>query len=256
MTANQINYAKQQEEKRHNLVTEDQKLRDLAIGERNAVANELQASVARSKQLEEARHNAAQEVLSRYQTDMNVGEISRHNIVAEQQNALGIQNLQAYQQGQLRIGEHQAQSSRIQAESGRLSSQAAYRQSSAALTQAQASLQQAAASQLQASTRASELTELMRHNLVGEEIQQQQADTAATGAQADLIRAESSLVSAESSRLNAEAALTRATTEAGLAASKGFSNYASGFRDVTSGIGEALRSTSAIGGLAKSILGG
>lgn len=84
MTANQINYARHKEDVRHNRQTELQKDRDLAIGERQAVASELQASTAARRQLEDARHNQETERVNWFSTLQQTSETQRHNREQEQ----------------------------------------------------------------------------------------------------------------------------------------------------------------------------
>lgn len=75
MTANQINYARQQEEKRHNIVSE-------GVERTKAGAQVSQAQTARLSQQETARHNQQQESVNWFQAQ----EVQRHNIEQEVYN--------------------------------------------------------------------------------------------------------------------------------------------------------------------------
>lgn len=92
MTANQINYAKHREDVRHNLRSEQQKDRDLAIGEKNAVTNAYSAETGRLSHYETARHNREQESINWFQSR----ETARHNVVSESQFATQLAETQRH----------------------------------------------------------------------------------------------------------------------------------------------------------------
>lgn len=202
MTANQINFANSKETKRHNLETERQKERDLAIGERTAWAAEQQAITAGARQREDARHNLESETINWFQTRGTLAETQRSNLANEEikrsynQQSLaetsrhnfaieGIQDLQARTsayasqvnaQAALRnaaVNERHAAVSEGQLELSKQGVAVDKYNASTARLNAQASQTSAAASYLgaqaamsNAATRANELDETIRRNTI------------------------------------------------------------------------------------------
>lgn len=207
MTANQINYARQQEDKRHNLRSENQKDRDLAIGERQAAASELQASTAARRQSEDARHNLQTEAVNWFSAQGQLQETTRHNKELESINWFDTRSQAEYRSAE-------AVSSRIRA-------QAASTSASASMLGSQAALQQAAVASVNAATRQSELAESIRHNQQQEAIGFEQATAAS---------------------VSASAASTQADVSKSKASSEKFRNYASGVGSAASGIGSLASS--------------
>lgn len=115
MTANQINYARTKEDRRHNLVTEEQKLRDIAIGERQALAAELQASTASKRQLEDARHNRESETINWFSTRNQIAETQRHNREQEQVSWFSAQSQDRHNYEMRQIQSRQADAAQLQA---------------------------------------------------------------------------------------------------------------------------------------------
>lgn len=146
MTANQIAYAKQQEEARHNRQTE-------GIQTHQAESQRIQAQVAHNKQLEDARHNLEQEKVNWW----SARETGRHNYEQEgvswfqaqnaawndakkaeatlRQAAASERNALINQQNADTLA-YNAESSRLSALAGQLGAQASFRQSTASLLNA------------------------------------------------------------------------------------------------------------------------
>lgn len=103
MTANQINYAKHREEKRHNVISEAQKERDLAIGEKNAVTSFFNAETSRLGQQETARANREKEAINWFQSR----ETARHNQAQEQYNTDYLYEVSRHNQASEELGQSQ-----------------------------------------------------------------------------------------------------------------------------------------------------
>lgn len=143
MTSNQIAYAKMREEKRHNLVTEGQNVRDLANKER-------QTEIQSRSQSEGARHNLATE---RQNWWMGM-ETQRHNMFGEAQDRAKTRSQVQLQNTQGQALLRQTAVAERDAASRELQSLASYRQSTAALQSANIA--------------GNQLAESIRHNIVGE----------------------------------------------------------------------------------------
>lgn len=261
MTANQIAYSKVREDTRHNVVSERQKDRDLAIGERTAAANELQAATAARRQSEDARHNLESERQNWFNITATTQENRRHNQEQERINWFSAQSEDTGRQRQAAVSERQATvaerqatvaergasvnernaatneanavSNRIQAEASRTSASAALRTSEANLMNAQ--------------TNQNSLAESMRHNLIAEG-ETKRHNTALESEQMRSNRMGEYLKSRDQSiqrttnairQQQADVAEYEAQTHRGAA-------YAKGFRDVSTGV-------STLGNLALSI---
>lgn len=171
MTANQIEFAKHGETRRHNQVTEAQGWRDVDTRSRQAdaamqqaVAATQQAGVAAQRLKEESRHNAEQERINWWSTERSQKEVERANAEKEKQQWVAITtlaDLQAKQgdavQRQAAVAESDAVSKRLQAQASQI--------------QAGAASRQASASMLNAQTQQSALAESIRHNLELEQMQ-------------------------------------------------------------------------------------
>lgn len=210
MTANQINYARQREEVRHNIRTEHQKDRDLAIGERQAASAELQAQVASRRQSEDARHNLQTEAVNWFSAAGNLSETQRHNKELESINWFDTRSQDTYRRASASAQMQQAQAARTSAAASYLG--------------AQASMEQARVAGTNAATRQSELAESIRHNYVMESVSKEQA--------------RASTAQAKAANVQAEVSENKSTSEK-------FRNYAAGGKDAVSavrGIGDLASS--------------
>lgn len=115
MTANQINFAKHKEDSRHNRATEEAKLRDIAIGERQAYASEMQARTASQRQAEDARHNRESERINWFSTLQTTSEAQRHNREQEQIQWFSAQSQDRHNLESRQIASRQAEASALQA---------------------------------------------------------------------------------------------------------------------------------------------
>lgn len=271
MTANQINFAKQREEARHNLVSEGQKERDIAIGERTAAAAELQAQTASSRQIEDARHNQVGEQINWF----SAIETGRHNLAGETiQSRLAGETVrhnraaESVQQGTLaesirhnKIGEAQAARDvttreRAQQETARhnVAQESIGRsQVGASYAQVQASQAQANAALQQAQVREGELAETIRKNslTIAEQTRHNVAQEMIAGRQASTAQYDAATRRRQLSATKEQAAA--ATTQAQVAKSKAPSEI---FKNYATGAGSALNSGVQVGKLAASMLGG
>lgn len=142
MTANQINYAKLQEERRKNLESERLTGQANEASQLQAKSAWSQAQTAILKQQEEARHNQEGERINWWTNRATLEESQRHNLESERQNLLSTNYLRDFQ---LKQGE------------------ALLRQAAASESQAWAAREQASASSRQAASREKEL-EVTRYN--------------------------------------------------------------------------------------------
>lgn len=184
MTANQINYAKQREEARHNLVAESISHRQATASEMQGTAALRQADTARAsfneqarhnregesinwfQQMESRRHNQAQEAVQNREADTHVGQLSesiRHNKVSESQKTLELDNLKRYQEGQVEAALQSSRAAMIGANASQRSSQAALM--NAAANQAQVGISSGVLSESIRNNRA-QLAETSRHNII------------------------------------------------------------------------------------------
>lgn len=232
MTANQIAYAKLREDQRHNVVSEGQKDRDLAIGESTAVSQRIQAETASRRQSEDARHNFEQESIDWWKNQSTIRETSRHNRQAEVTEIERVRSLAGLQQAQSRAALIQANASERQAAAQERSSMASQISASAAQTSA-------AASYLASSIRGLELQETSRHNVETESIGR---------------------TDATSKRITAQAAQSQASTASGKLKLESEVNRKNATSQRISAVAQAVnagaRAVTAVGGLAKSIVKG
>lgn len=203
MTKNQIEYAKHREDARHNRVTEQQKLRDQAIGLISANAAKSQADTAVLRQAEDARHNQQTEAINWWTNRSSLEETSRHNRMQENAAArtASIQERQAttaerqaavsersaaVSERQASVAERQAAVSEAQLGINRYDAQSRRISANAGSASAAAALQQADVAGLNAITRQNELaasvaynnatiSELQRSHIANEDIARSQA---------------------------------------------------------------------------------
>lgn len=184
MTANQIAYARVQEDRRHNKETEAQNLHSLEIGERNAIAQHLGAMAAQS-QAETARMRASEEVRANkiresLQTQQNA-ETVRSNMARESENtrankAREVETLRSNLASEkLKSEEIAVGRRRADVEASKVG--ALYQQAAASLQQAEAAKRNADSNAQNALNAFGQLMELRSHNTVMEEIGAQQAET-------------------------------------------------------------------------------
>lgn len=83
MTANQINYARVREDRRHNLISEKHEHEDVRTRRMTAGANVSQAETARLRQSEDARHNRMSERFNTEKLNIESAETRRHNAATE-----------------------------------------------------------------------------------------------------------------------------------------------------------------------------
>lgn len=157
MTANQINFARHKEDSRHNRATEEAKLRDIAIGERQAYASELQAQTAAKRQLEDVRHNTESERINWFNTLQTTSEARRHNQEQEQISWFSAQAQDRHNYESRQIASRQAEASSLQARTAwealgiqRLNATTASRQATVAEQQAAVSRRLATVQERQA----------------------------------------------------------------------------------------------------------
>lgn len=242
MTRNQIDFARQQEDKRHNLLAERQKEREIAIGQISALSAQEQARVAGLRQSEDARHNRAGEALNWFSETSKIGETNRHNLASE---ALTARDIAQRERSVSEAARHNVATERLQSQTlaesilhnrnteaiGRTQAGASVLQAQASGLQAQASLSQALTAERNAATRESELSESIRHNMVGEEFtsrdvtsREKQASASITQAAASATRAQAAAVSAQAQALDASTKRTQSIFTSAESASRTLTN--------------------------------
>lgn len=166
MTANQIAYARHQEDKRHNLALESQGQEELKYKKGTSDAALMQAEVAKIRAVEEGRHNLISEQISskiaseseRHNVEMEsaqkgaLAESIRHNMFGEELSAKSATSLIKLQDRQGVAVLQQAQASLSQAAAAHISAAAAQ--------------EQARVAGVNAATRQSELAETIQHNAI------------------------------------------------------------------------------------------
>lgn len=272
MTANQIAYAKQQEEARHNRELESLTRSQNVAAIESAVAAQRQARVAAQRQQEDARHNVVAEQINWFSASRGLEETTRHNMASEAISRMQAESQVTYQQRAAAVAERQAAVAEINAQSQRISAQSALRTSIAQATSATAAMRQAAVSERRAEiaqqeadikqqqayiqkyqadiaarqvgVRQSELAESIRfhtisvaetqrHNVVGEQLQHAANVNAAYSTTAQLRQAAAAESRARTEAKRAEISEYEAKTKRGSAYAKGFADVASGIRNLS-----------------------
>lgn len=168
MTANQINYARQREDARHNRVSERHEHGQLEVAQRTVAAKELETEISKLRQQEEGRHNREQERINWWSTTENVAETQRHNKESENQGWANIDTQRRHTERsdttaerQAAVAERTATTAERQLALNAIDTQSRRIQAGAAVTQANAGMQQAV-------NAAGSLAESIRHNQVVE----------------------------------------------------------------------------------------
>lgn len=192
MTANQISYARQREEARHNRVSERHEHRDVESRRISALAADSQAATASARLAEDTRHNQEGERINWFATQEEAQERRRHNMTTEgtelfkaqtdresklgqllvSQRQVATQERQAtsrerevgVQERQLELNRRDTQSRATQAYASLLGAQASGLNAQASMQQASAALKQAETAQMREFTNQSALSESIRHS--------------------------------------------------------------------------------------------
>lgn len=195
MTANQINYAKHQEDVRHNKATEAQRDQELVHIGTQAQAAMRQATIASRSQREAVRHNQEQERVNWFLGQ----EQQRHNVasegIASSQLAESIRHSKATESFQDRSTIVQEELGKSQIKLQDAQGQAVLRQAGASEVQARASMTSALAQQIQAQVSQQRQAEDARHNLATEkQAQNQLAETFRSNTVSEAIRRQQNIV--------------------------------------------------------------
>lgn len=171
MTANQIEFAKHRETRRHNYVTERQGWRDVSTRSRqadaamlSAYASTSQAETAARRAKEESRHNQELERVNWWSTERSQTELERHNAESEKQAWVNLTQLGDLQRKQGESLLRQAQVAERNADVNETDSVSRRISALASRTGASAAYQNAL-------TNHNALAESMRHNLELERLQ-------------------------------------------------------------------------------------
>lgn len=209
MTANQINFARHREDVRHNIHTERQKERDLAIGEANAVTNAFSARTGRLTHEEAARHNREQESINWFDTQGRLAETTRHNQASEELGWYQHQtNLQETTRHNLASESAAQVSNAVRSREADIKEKQAVAQENYWKDSARAALQQAENQSRQASVSERNL-EIQRHQAESGRLS---ALASQSNAQAGFARANAAAQSALAAQRSAEAAILNAQT--------------------------------------------